>query len=1002
MDGTPTHRGHFAELPSGAQEHVDQLHPDLQQALGNRLMQLSHLEFYDLEKPGNHYPDPNEHYNPTRIELGEQHQPQVDRVSNYIETASDALHATHDALLEQGAQKETLSPDKLVAATYDRLLGAAAKEKDAGNREAAISTLETALIIDSLMYTDDIDDDRETVVHQAVVKGMADELIQATNNTFGLVSVTEIEPGSLKIVPATHNSQRHEGLLGTASSPDLDFNDNFSEIKQINPGLFKSQKEPLSSQDFLTLAEVAEQKDDPSQAKRYINSAFASQVRQPKNPDTAAALLIKAQELELPDLEDKIADLRNTRLDGMLDDEPTRSATAVNGAIPRLIQAGHEELAEGLISSSPREMSYSQKAVHETLGDSTKANHVLAAIADMHERKRQALVVALDAHGAPKATVSELLDSYNPDGMVSLTPEFWDEYAKMPPAPRVALGTLYAAESLHSPDEQLVFIRSAAIALQELAAIETPDNAASVAEARQLALTTFEQPAAALQTAKEIFGEDAYLSELSTLTKIFEEERWPLIYVTEDVGPALRDLKQCVNADQFVELAQQVVQKSNPQAAVDVVNVMSQLTANQQVFKQIITSEQPEASAAAYTYIANKLKERGESLDALGISALQQLAKSHRTDYGENGPEITVNDVVIERYVDWAQHARFDQEIGAAYETYWQARRDPEVKRGQELLAPQLADLPGIQEHLTSLGLDEQLASRLFETWRALDRFPKSILEDKDKDDKAKQEAFDTEFALQKEMMQSQVRALSKLIEAYSLQEATYMVETFGIQNFNRYKPEQLHKQFVDWTSGRVAPRNLVISAQGDHNSFMSNIGSEYTSQLKQEGLFFFEAGSATELAKIAVAVGQRERNANREPDLQNVIIAAHGEYRGLILGPRGEALSIFQYIHQINSRGQVGARPNTFTKHLGNSYRIILHACSTAGEGGIAYHMRDTHDRTISSASHRVVVGREQPGRGIVIEPDGAVYFAFGDDIDTADMIPATIYDIEQFAERA
>lgn len=1000
MDGAPTPHGHLTELPSGAQEHIDQLHPDLQRAMGERLLQLSHLDFYDLERGKDHYPNPSEHYSPTRVEIGEQHQPQVDRVGTYLETASRALRDAHDTLLEQGAQEQTLSPAELAVSAQEHLLHTAAQEKSASNHEAAISALETSLIIDSLMYADDADD-RETFVHRAVAEDLADELVKATHNTFGIVSVTEADSGALKIVPATHSSQQHAGLLSEASSKDLDFNDNFSVLHEVDPRYRKARKGPLSSQDYLTLAEVAERHDDPTEAAACVKRATNGN-RWPKNPDTAVALLVKAEEFAAPDLKERLARFRTLRATGMDDPDSEQAATAINNAIPRLIQAGHEELAEELISSSPQEIDYSRQAIQEVFSDKTEAEHTLAVISDMHDRKRQALAVTLDAHGAPEPVVTKILDSDDPDSIAELTPEFWQEYNKMPTSD-VTLGPLYAAESMHDPDERLAFMRSVNTALTELGQAETPDNAKDIEQVKQLVLTSFEDPALALQTAKAMYGE-SYLSEFPTLLKLFENPQgspYSLLFIQEGTDQALGELKQCIAADQFMHFAREVAVSRDPQAAAQAVKQVSQVTQNPEIFQQLITERNPAIHAAAYTEISHKLKERGESLDTLSKPLVIELMQLHELGMGENGFEVVINDKAMEKYVDYARYGRLDPEINAAYAAYWQARRDPDVKRGPELLGPQLADMPGVQEQLTSLGLDEQVASRLFETWRTLDRYPHQILADEGVDDAAKQEAFDTAFLDQKLLINLQVRALSTFIETYSLQEATYIMETFGIHNFMRYTPEQLHKQFVDWTSGKVAAKNLVIGAHSDHNGFLRNSGSEYAS-LEQEGLFFFEAGSATELAKIAVAVGQREQSAKREPDLQNVIVAGHGSYYGLVLGAHGESLSIFQYIRQINNRGQVGARPNDFTRHLGNSYRIILHACSTAGEGGIAYHMRDTHERRVNASRVPVAMSTGKTGRNIIIEPEGDVYFRYTTDPESDETLPATVYDLEQFDEKS
>jgi hypothetical protein len=57
-----------------------------------------------------------------------------------------------------------------------------------------------------------------------------------------------------------------------------------------------------------------------------------------------------------------------------------------------------------------------------------------------------------------------------------------------------------------------------------------------------------------------------------------------------------------------------------------------------------------------------------------------------------------------------------------------------------------------------------------------------------------------------------------------------------------------------------------------------------------------FEAGSASDIARIAVNIGKHAHQFGHEPDVDLFIINAHGSPDGMMLGARGERLDVSIY----------------------------------------------------------------------------------------------------------
>ena len=142
----------------------------------------------------------------------------------------------------------------------------------------------------------------------------------------------------------------------------------------------------------------------------------------------------------------------------------------------------------------------------------------------------------------------------------------------------------------------------------------------------------------------------------------------------------------------------------------------------------------------------------------------------------------------------------------------------------------------------------------------------------------------------------------------------------------------------------------------------------------------FFEAESELDIAKIIVEVGKHERRFGRDPmqtnAIKNILIHAHANAQALSLGPDGQKLDLQDYTNaeRKNANPKTKLRINDYRRHLGNNFRVLLQACSTAGETvdgmNIANKMAEYHNTRVEGSPF-ITSGM------LVINPDGSVTYS-------------------------
>ncbi len=246
-----------------------------------------------------------------------------------------------------------------------------------------------------------------------------------------------------------------------------------------------------------------------------------------------------------------------------------------------------------------------------------------------------------------------------------------------------------------------------------------------------------------------------------------------------------------------------------------------------------------------------------------------------------------------------------------------------------------LESFPEIAHQLKSLGVNTSLAEDIFTTWATY-----NSLQVHSYSDENGFQSIDTEpdGSVMEQIIRNQSRAITFQLNAikkyhaeFGDQELKQVIDVFGIYNFSRHELPVLHDQLARWSSGQ-AVETVVAEARADWNSFSGKM-IDFEDESLKPGVFYFEVNSATELSKLAVSLGQRERQLGREPDISRFIVHAHGNPTGMLLGVNNEKLNLDLYAEAAKSRAKIsGAERNDYVRHLGPNFTVILQSCSAAG----------------------------------------------------------------------
>jgi hypothetical protein len=276
---------------------------------------------------------------------------------------------------------------------------------------------------------------------------------------------------------------------------------------------------------------------------------------------------------------------------------------------------------------------------------------------------------------------------------------------------------------------------------------------------------------------------------------------------------------------------------------------------------------------------------------------------------------------------------------------------DTEKKERAKLQYKKMIRNRSLGAYFDELGIPEEMATKMFGAWQSYDEIynvfkAEGIDRSKDlTDEMIAKAALDTASRLYKNLS-----AVQEYQETYGTGELLALHNTFGIVHFRRGTGEQFHNQMLRWNGlyrnkrGDLAkhktmprPRNVMVAGIHDHNGAFDKAAAKFFGDFGENGSFYFEASTKAELSRAIVKVGDRERQAGRDPlqnpSVRNLIVAGHGSPESLQLDAY-DLLDLESYVvammgmNKLNDLGG-NAVPNDYSRHLGNLYRVILHACS-------------------------------------------------------------------------
>lgn len=310
----------------------------------------------------------------------------------------------------------------------------------------------------------------------------------------------------------------------------------------------------------------------------------------------------------------------------------------------------------------------------------------------------------------------------------------------------------------------------------------------------------------------------------------------------------------------------------------------------------------------------------------------------------QQGPKFEMESV-IEDTADRFHIEKFTQRLAKETEEAIAANTIGDMK------STELKDFPQLQATFERLAIPEAMSKRLFKAWSSYSlpfaaRWLAARERDVDMNKIFLEDITTAQFKWGGEQkaktMKREMAALRTYIRQYGLEETVEQHATFNTTNFGHTRPERLHNQLVRWYSDDV-PKNIAFSSATEHSVAFKDYGNEIFDLLGEDGTFLFEDHNKAEISRGIIAVGERDRRQGRNPlenpTVESIFLGGHGNATGIEAGE--EAIEVEDYIKAAQGRknlidktpAPINVRPNDYSRHIGNKYRVIFIACEVSAE---------------------------------------------------------------------
>jgi len=795
---------------------------------------------------------------------------------------------------------------------------------------------------------------------------------------------------------------------------------------------------------------------EQQKAAESLESSIAG-LRESATPEDLSTAIIEAIAANPEAAKTHLAALCTTREVGSPYRDNDGAKYKLDTTLILLVRQGQIEAAKGLVSASPSEAKVIEFPLTNASLEPEEAERVRTTIARLSEEKHRELFTTITGNGLDAQSANILIETAgSPDSASTVPQKIWQELPAYPDAAKREASNFegdiavrmelisgvvdrglgnYAGEfvpnatKLKDPADRKIYLDSARLAAEALATIE-PDNPSSAARQNAIkSVAPFADPVVALRASEAIFGEPN-AQTIRQFAALCDKYPTDLIEFSPGFAIALKDAAADPQATPYLDLiARRVRDEAEPTRTCDVIRqgldiVGTDFDGSPDFADRVIRGNQPLEVAKALLVAKPLLADASPQLKNMFVDALATGPEPQATAnaFIETARSLSAQDInsgsidsksflslksLVEAHHDSEQlDAKVERfctnwKINSEYAKAFERGLVPVAASGlassaDRALRPRFEDMPTLAAEFDQSGLTDEAAREMFDTWTEFSAFSMLRFNSGAKPEVSSGELMSVEKN-QCEMIASQVEAFTDYADSYGANELNSVINTFGIRNFRRYRPGQLHNQLASWDDGSATYENVIIAAQSDWNGAVKDVGSDFTSQIGSSAVYF-EAGDSTSLAKDLVAIGSRDRANGRDPlkegTVKNLIIHGHANPDGLLLGSRNdvnEGIDVADFIDLDTKRAKIHGRANDYTRHLGPNFRVILQACSTAGtpKGG-----RNIAE-TLSQEHNLSVAGSPFATKGaFIIEPDGNVTFR-SDQIDSKDQrVAGIVYD--------
>jgi tetratricopeptide (TPR) repeat protein len=930
---------------------------------------------------------------------------------------TDVLVEAQVSVRESDPACTEIPAEDLFRVAQENVIKKAYETKDGGNHEDAIEAVRLSLIIRTAFLAErrsPVDDD--TYVESLVANGLGAEVVWAAHQSRDYIRRIPIKGSRYDISEdITRPLAGKHNLLKLSSG--LSFDQDFTNPQPLSEDRAELL-EDLYVRDFMALSKCACMQGDTEEAQNLL--AKAAEVL-PSNDygvthkDIADLLATVHPEMQ-PRVSVLLAPIRQAREAGNSNRANKGVCRKLDWSVVSLLEMGQDDIAKALISSRSGDAQQLIDVVALSVQEPEQRIALGAKLHDIHSAKQQELKQALLAVGVTEAVQSTVLKkAVDPDDAANVDPAFWQLYTDLPSE----LQTLFLSQAnLHKAALALTALEQNNILDQSEALIPLCGELAAdqqiinyLQSYAKLVATLRDRPAlqpdqTAISPEDFAYFTNPYEAYLQAV-KIdsgnpLTGSRFLLEYYAPEMGNMIPDaiddkvvdalaefnnlrLASGVDLDSACVIATGVGYRHGLDALKNLapfLDVIVRIRGDKTKFVSALgrVKDLDELSLAidtvnqTFSGIGQKLYE-AIFTEVCIYSVNDSLEKARVFHEVENMLELhglTIEDMPFKTFqgvVDFWRNTKDTANGVHKFTEYCQSLEvDLSVRRDNKESDFRLDDFPEAQQLFRALELGKTTSKALFTSWSTYKPFAALLYAESHNSDFRVSDV-DTDNAGEEmlEKFYEEYHALESFVARYGAAEAKAIIDTFDIHHFSWYPSSFLHYQLISWNSGKIAAQNIIFTGHDNWNntSGINNTGADSIEQFGRLGLFCFEISDPTEIGKILVKVGNRERQNGRTPRVynavKNVVFNSHSSHDGMAFSSHG-VLDVDMYQEASVARQKHGYRINNYERHLGNLFRTILAGCEAAtekydGRNNIKQHIEEGH-AVQAIASNRPITG--------------------------------------------